>query len=249
MERNDILIELKNIIFETQGGKVIDDISCEFKKGKTYALIGPSGSGKSSLLKISAGLILPNNGIVEYCGKDIFHMHKAEEKSFRLHSAFVFQDSALWANQTIRQILELPVKFHFPKSTQQEIRSAVEEAVNLVGYKRSLDIRPASLSMGEQKLIAFARAMINHPDLIFLDEWTESLDEFSAERLINIVNHLKLQGKTIIFVSHDLEIIKYFADCIFIIEKGKLSKIIQKEEIKTDRSIIELIKKELSNEI
>lgn len=243
------LIELKNISFEAQGGKVITNVSCNFMKGKTYALIGSSGSGKSSLLKISAGLILPTEGTVDYEGADIFSMSKTETKSFRLHSAFVFQDSALWANQSILQIMELPLKFHFPKTSVKQRRSKIAEIIKLVGYNRSLDIRPASLSMGEKKLIAFARAILNNPELIYLDECTESLDEFSSKRILDIVLQMKAQKKTIIFVSHDLKEVTELADYIFIIEKGKLYKIIQKEEIESDKEIINLIKKELGNEI
>ena len=246
---NNSIIELNNVSFEPQGEKVINNISCKFEKSKTYALIGASGSGKSSLLKISAGLILPTEGTVEYKGIDIFRMNKSETKSFRLNSAFVFQDSALWANQSIRQILELPLKFHFPKMSVCSIKEKIEEVVNLVGYNRGLDIRPAALSMGEKKLIAFARAMLNQPELIYLDEWTESLDEFSSKRLFDIVLQLKKQNKTIIFVSHDLNEVKELADYIFIIKNGKLYKIIQKIEIDSDKEIINLIKKELGNEI
>ena len=243
------IIELKNISFETQGVKVINNISCKFERGKTYALIGASGSGKSSLLKISAGLILPSEGTVEYNGADISRMNKAETKAFRVRSAFVFQDSALWANQSIRQILELPLKFHFPKMSASQLKEKINQAVNLVGYNRNLDIRPAALSMGEKKLIAFARAMLNQPELVFLDECTESLDEFSSKRLLNIMLQMKEEKKTIIFVTHDLNEVKELADYIFIIEKGNLYKIIQKEEINSDKEIINLIKKELGNEI
>lgn len=293
---SETIIELKDVSFEVQGQKIVNNISCKFEKGKTYALIGTSGSGKSSVLKIAAALILPTSGKVLYkgglgdlCGGisdsgnsdirqhkdkgvlssigdfrgivshhhkdndekgiDIFKMHKKETKEFRLHSAFVFQDSALWANQSIRQILELPIKFHFPKMSAKQRTQKIKEAVELVGYKRSLDIRPAALSMGEQKLIAFARAIINQPDLIYLDEWTESLDDFSANRLLNIVQGFKQQKKTIIYVSHDLEIIQKLADYIYIIEKGSLYKIIKKEDMETDKELISLIKKELGNEI
>lgn len=237
------IIELKNICLSTQGTTVIDNISYSFEKEKATALIGPSGCGKSTLLKLAAGLILPTSGNVLYNGQDVFLMNRTQTLEYRRKSSFVFQDSALWANQSIRQILELPLKIHFPKMKLQERTEIIKRTLSSVGYKKQLDIRPAALSMGEQKLVAFTRAMLYEPDLLYLDEWTESLDEIASKRLVRIVKQKKKENKTVIFVSHDLNVIKTLADTVCIISEGKLSTVIPIEEVTTDESLEALIEK------
>jgi len=216
------IIELKNVSFSAQEGVIIDDISVEFKASKTTAIVGPSGGGKSTVLKLAAGLLVPDQGEVLYKGKNIALMNRAENLEFRREGAFVFQDSALWANQNLNQILELPLKIHYPEMSGNQRAQRIKSVTELVGYRKNLNIRPSFLSMGEQKLIAFARAMLCKPSLLFLDEWTESLDEAAADRLIEIVRRKKEEGTTILFVSHDLRIIKDLADFIVVIIDGKL---------------------------
>ena len=111
------IIELKGISFSAQDRKVLNDISIEFEESKITAIVGPSGSGKSTVLKISAGLLVPDDGEVLYKGKNIALMNRSENLEFRREAAFVFQDSALWANQDLFQILELPLKIHYPQMT------------------------------------------------------------------------------------------------------------------------------------
>jgi ABC-type multidrug transport system ATPase subunit len=240
------IIELKDVSFSTQEAEVLKNVSYSYEEGKTTALIGPAGSGKSMMLKLSAGLLLPSLGTVLYKEQDIALMNRQQNLIFRKESAVVFQDSALWVNQNIYQILELPLKIHFPEWSKEKIGQRITEVLSLAGYKRDVYIRPSSLSMGEQKLIAFARAMLCVPTLLFLDEWTESLDDSAVKRLITIVRQMKESNCTIIFVSHDLRIIKDLADYILLIVNGKLTLSLTKEQITEDDSIARIIEKEIA---
>ena len=115
------IIELDDIHFsDHEGRKIIQGVSIKYKPEKTTAIIGPSGGGKSTVLKISAGLIHPNQGEVLYNGKNIALMSRSETLDFRREAAFVFQDSALWANMDLFQTLELPLKIHFPSMTKKQ---------------------------------------------------------------------------------------------------------------------------------
>jgi len=225
------IIELKKVNFSAQHGKVLTDVNLGYSKGRTTAIVGPSGGGKSTVLKLSAGLLVPDDGEVLYKEENLAYMNRAENLEFRRETAFVFQDSALWANQNIYQILDLPLRIHFPKMTKKERFTRIKEVTNEVGYKRDLEIRPSRLSMGEQKLIAFARALLCKPSLLFLDEWTESLDENGAKRLINIVKEKQKSGFTIIFVSHVMRLILDLADHVIIIAEGKVSHEAPKDNI------------------
>jgi ABC-type multidrug transport system ATPase subunit len=130
---------------------------------------------------------------------------------------------------------------------QNERESRIREVLKEVGYKRDITIRPFQLSMGEQKLIAFARAMMCRPGLLFLDEWTESLDESAAQRLIGLVQRHQKEQNTVIFVSHDFRIIRSLADCIIMIVEGKFSIKASREEIDEDDELAEFIEKGIAS--
>ena len=235
------IIELKNVSFSSYEGKIVDDISILLEASKTTAIVGPSGCGKSTVLKLAAGLLVPDEGDVFYKGKNIKLMNRSENLDFRREGAFVFQDSALWANQDLFQILELPLKVHYPLMTGKERTACIKSVTERVGYKKRLNVRPAWLSMGEQKLIAFARALLCDPALLFLDEWTESLDDGSAERLVNIVKQKQREGSSILFVSHDMKLIKELADFVVVIIEGKVSIQAPKEQVIKYFNLHELI--------
>jgi ABC-type multidrug transport system ATPase subunit len=237
------IIELKDISFSDHDGrKIIQNISVEFPPGKTTAIVGPSGGGKSTVLKLSAGLLLPNEGEVFYYGKNISQMTRSETLDFRRSAAFVFQDSALWANMDLFQTLELPLKIHYPNMTRKQRQDRIKEVTTEAGYGKELNIRPSRLSMGEQKLIAFARAMLCNPSLLFLDEWTESLDENAADRLINLVRRKQREKTTILFVSHDMRIIMDLADFVVIVVDGKVTINAPKDLIISDLLLNDFVK-------
>jgi len=237
------IIELNNISFTAQDDKrIIQDITISFTTGKITAIVGPSGCGKSTILKISAGLLLPTQGDVTYNEKNIAYMNRSETLEFRRQSAFVFQDSALWANQDLFQILELPLKIHYPEMSKKDRAGRIKEVTEMAGYRKDLFIRPSKLSMGEQKLIGFARAMLCNPVLLFLDEWVESLDESSAEKLINIVRKKQRDGASVIFVCHDMRIIMDLADFIIVITEGKITANAPKEMIIGDLLMNDFLK-------
>ena len=237
------IIELNNISFSDQDDKkIIQDISISFTTGKITAIVGPSGCGKSTILKISAGLLLPTQGDVTFNERNIAHMNRMETLDFRRKSAFVFQDSALWANQDIFSILELPLKIHYPKMNRNDRARRIKEVTEMSGYRKDMHIRPSRLSMGEQKLIGFARAMLCSPSLLFLDEWVESLDETSAEKLINVVSRKQREGASVIFVCHDMRIIMELADFIIVMVDGKITANAPKEMIIGDLLMNDFLK-------
>jgi ABC-type multidrug transport system ATPase subunit len=242
---NEPIVELKNVSFAAQNESILRDVSYRYEEGKTTALAGPSGGGKSTMLKLSAGLLVPTGGDVYFRGKNIASMSKGQNLAFRKEAAMVFQDSALWANQTLYQILELPLRVHFPWMNAAEREARIRQVALEAGYRKDLMVRPAKLSMGEQKLIAFARAMLCRPALLFLDEWTESLDDDAARHLVSIVERMKGAGSTIIMVSHNLSLIKDLADYVIIIVNGQISKTFSKQDTFWERELAALIEKEM----
>ena len=241
------LIEMKNVSFAAEDRLIIQNFSHIFEEGNATALVGPSGCGKSTILKLSAGLLVPKEGEVFYRGRDVFAMNRQENLDFRREASMVFQDSALWANQSLQQILELPLRIHYPKMPQKERNIRIREVLDEVGYNRDLNIRPSQLSMGEQKLIGFARAIMCWPNMLFLDEWTESLDENSANRLIKLtLRHLKDRG-TVIFVCHDIDIVKQVADHIVLIRGGQHFNKFSLEQIEKNEDLAKYIERGIAS--
>jgi len=241
------LIELKDVSFSAQTQHIVRKFSFRFEEGKATALVGPSGCGKSTVLKLAAGLLVPSEGTVSFRGRDIFSMNRQENLAFRREAAMIFQDSALWANQSLYQILELPLRIHFPKMPPSERESRIHAVLADVGYRKDLSIRPAQLSMGEQKLIAFARAMMCKPKLLFLDEWTESVDDNAANRLISIVQRHHKEQNTVIFVSHDFRIVRNIADYVIMIIDGQFSRVFSREEIESDEDLANYVERGISS--
>lgn len=218
-----MLFETQNVEFHSRTTQIIKGISLSIEKGTVAGLTGKSGSGKSTLLKLIAGIYVPTGGKVLYDGKDIQAMSTSQNLSFRKKCAFVFQDSALLANQDIQQNLSLPLTTQFPKITAEEKNERISEVCNLTGYDRPLNLRPVDLSMGEQKKIAFARALINKPEVLFLDECTESLDRKAGAVIMNLLQDFIKKGNTVIYVSHSSSFITTLGGKIFVIDEGKLS--------------------------
>ena len=231
------IIELDNVSFSADGNLIVRNFSYSFEEGKTTAIIGPSGSGKSTVLKLAAGILVPTEGKVRFRGNEILTMNRQENLDFRRESSVVFQDAALWANQNLDENLALPLLTHFPEMSAPERKKRVNEVLGQVGYRRALNIRPSALSMGEQKLVAFARALLCGPKLFFLDEWTESLDDSAVNRAVQIVRRHRQEGNSVILVSHDFRIVKGLADYIVMIVEGAISNVFTHEQIENDEDL------------
>lgn len=216
------LFRLEDVTFNSHTSPIVNGVSLEIEKGTATAFLGRSGGGKSTLLKLIAGILVPSSGHVYFEDTDIGTMTESQNLAFRRRCSFVFQDSALWANQDILQNLSLPLQIHYPEMSPQDIKFAVQGICAMVSYTRSLSLRPSDLSTGEQKRIAFARAMICGPEVLFLDECTESLDQKGADTIINLLHNFLASGNTVIYVSHNGSFIKEFPGTFHIIEDGRL---------------------------
>jgi len=201
---------------------ILRDVSFALSEGRASFFMGAAGSGKSALLKTAAGLRPADSGEILYRGKSLAHLSRKEEAQFRRKSAFVFQDGALWANQSLFDNLALPVRVHEPGSSPAEVERAVRRVVELVGYEEDLKARPSDLSSGERRLIALARALILDPELLFMDEPFANLDEAASERVVGLVAALKERGRSLVVVTSRSDLVGRFADFIAVLGSGGL---------------------------
>lgn len=226
------LFEMKNVSFREGNIQVINDISLSIETGSITAFLGTTGSGKSTALKLMAGIFPPSEGKVFYKDKNIHSMSRVQNLEFRKEAAFMFQDSALWANQDLYHNLELPLTIHFPEMPPAEKKERIETYAQIVKYSRPLTNRPAALSIGEQKRIAFARALICEPKILFLDEPTESIDDKTADLFISLLQKFCYNGGTLIYVSHDPHFVNSFKCDKYYFDGGSLQdKILQEDSI------------------
>ncbi len=216
------LLEIKNVSYDDGLTQVIKDTSLSIEKGSVTALLGESGGGKSTVLKLLSAIVPPSSGKVYYNDKAFSKMSEKENLEFRKKSAFMFQNSALWANQSLYQNLELPLKIHFPNMPVEQMKQKIEDAAKLVEFSKPLSLRPASLSAGEQKRIAFARTLICEPEILFLDEPTESLNETAAGLFISILQEFCSRGNTLIYVSHDYKFVNTFKNYKYYFSNGTI---------------------------
>lgn len=217
------LLDMKQVSFSQGADTIINNVSLSIEKGSISAFLGKPGCGKSTSLKLLAGLVIPTSGKVFFEDKNIHSLSRKQNLNFRKRAAFMFQDSALWANQDLYNNLELPLRTHYPDMEISERRQRILETVKKVEFHKSLSLRPAALSIGEQKKIGFARALICNPEILFLDEPTESLDEKTANLFISILKEFCYNGNTMIYVSHDYNFIDSFENDKYYFENGVLA--------------------------
>ena len=214
------------------GGSVIravDGITLDVQPGEFLALLGASGSGKSSLLNLLAGLDHPTSGAVFVLGRELGRMSSFELSRHRNQTiGMVFQSFNLLPRMTVMENVELPLRLaEVPRSSRPE---RVKEALELVGLGERLAHRPGELSGGEQQRVAIARAMVNRPRILLADEPTGNLDSNTGEeilRLIAGINH-PTQGEeptTVLMVTHERELAERYAGRIVTLADGRIERI------------------------
>ena len=225
------LMMMKQVCYEDNNLKIINNISHYIETSTVTAFLGKPGSGKSTALKLLAGLIPPSSGTITFEDKDIHTLNQKQNMDFRRRASFMFQDSALWANQDIYHNLELPLLTHYPQMSAQERKERIKKYTELVDYHKPLIVRPAALSIGEQKKISFARALICEPEILFLDEPTESIDEKTEDLFIALLKDFISQNKTVVYVSHDNYLINSLLCDKIYFENGEIKEKILLDDI------------------
>lgn len=225
------ILKMKNVCYEDNNQKIINNISHYIEANTVTAFLGKPGSGKSTALKLLAGLFPPTSGSISFEDKEIHTMSQKQNMDFRKRASFMFQDSALWANQDIYHNLELPLQIHFPELSAAERKERIIKYTELVEYHKPLIIRPAALSIGEQKKISFARALICQPEILFLDEPTESIDDKTEDLFISILKDFIAENKTVVYVSHDNYLINSFLCDKIYFEDGEIKEKILLDDI------------------
>ena len=202
--------------------RAVDGISLEVGAGEFLALLGTSGSGKSSLLNLIAGLDRPTSGSVIVQDRDLAKLSREELAKYRLHVVgMVFQSFNLIPSMTLLENVELPLRFAEVDRGQRD--SLSRGALEQVGLKARLHHRPSELSGGEQQRAALARALINKPKLLLADEPTGNLDSHTGTEIMDMLRDFNREmGMTVVMVTHERALAERYAQRMVFLADGKL---------------------------
>ncbi|MCC2601307.1 cell division ATP-binding protein FtsE [Sphingopyxis yananensis] len=206
----------------TPEAEVLSDVSFALQPGSFYFLTGPSGAGKTSLLKMLYLAQKPSRGIVRIFGEDLVAMPRHRLPGFRRRIGVVFQDFRLIPHLSTRDNIALPLRI--AGVAEADLAGPVDEMLSWIGLQERAEAFPATLSGGEQQRVAIARAVIARPQLLVADEPTGNVDPDMAIRLLGLFEALNRLGTTVVVATHDLHLISQVEKAQMMrLEKGRLS--------------------------
>jgi len=217
------IIVLKNVTKKFSDNTVLDNISLSIEKGKTTVVIGPSGCGKTVLIKHLIVLLRPGSGEVYFKGRRIDNLPENELNRIRTHYGFLFQGGALFDSLNVAENIMFPIRQHYKITDRSGVDELVKTKLAMVGLEGFQRFYPASLSGGQRKRVALARAIALNPEIILYDEPTTGLDPIRADVINELI--LKLQkelGETTVVVTHDMKSAYKVADRIIMLHNGRI---------------------------
>lgn len=221
MSRTSSIVSLQNVgLRYGKGREVLRDINLELTPGSFHFLTGPSGAGKTSLLRLLFLTKKPTRGLISMFGHDMMSLSRRRLPKIRRKIGVVFQDFRLLDHLTVYENIALPLRVVGQKP--KDYRENVHELLNWVGLADYADVYPPVLSGGEQQRVAIARAVISQPDLLLADEPTGNVDPVMAQRLLGLFGGLNKTGTTIVIATHDSNLIAKSKNPVLVLNDGQL---------------------------
>ena len=215
------IIRLKGVTLHYGGDDVVRGVDLTVKQGETKIVLGPSGVGKSTILKAILGLLRPKAGEIYIHGKEISKLPERELVQIRLRMAMVFQHSALFDSMTVGDNVSYRLREH-GLATEEAAERRVEEMLRFVGLTGAAKLKPAQLSGGMKKRVAIARALAPDPEVFLFDEPTTGLDPVNVYNVEQLILKLKRHANTtIVIVTHDMDVASRLADSVALLHEGK----------------------------
>lgn len=226
------LIKVRKLKIAFGDKVVLNEIDFDIYAGETLAIIGPSGTGKSTVVKVLTGLLPPTAGSVLIGGLETSGYTQEQWDKLREHMGVVFQYSALFDFLTVGENVAFGLRRHF-KLTEEAVRLKVSELLEMVGLPGTEQMLPSELSGGMKKRVGLARALAMQPKIVFYDEPTSGLDPVMTMTISRLIRKTQKQlGVTSLLVTHDMESVFFTADRIAMLHEGKIVAVGTVDEIK-----------------
>lgn len=215
-------ITLKNVTFSRGGRKILDDISISIPTGKIIAVMGPSGTGKSTLLKLITGELKPDSGSIVFNNNNIPNMSSRALYQYRKEIGVMLQSNALFNELSVFENVAYPLREHFDLP-EDFLNVLVRMKLEKVGLRNASDLMPSELSGGMARRVALARAIVRDPSMMFYDEPFTGQDPITRWVLLELISRLhNTLGMTSLLVSHQVEMMNQLADLVYILSEGKI---------------------------
>lgn len=216
------MISVQNVTKKYRGTPrpALDQVSLEIEKGDLVFLVGASGSGKSSLMRLMLREDVPNSGSVHVLGENLVGLPARRVPFFRRKLGVVFQDFRLLPNKTVAE--NVAFSLEVIGKSRGFIQEAVPDVLGLVGLSEKADRLPNELSGGEQQRVALARAIVNKPAILLADEPTGNLDPTTSEGIMALINSINLAGTTVVMATHDRSIVDKMQRRVVELSQGQI---------------------------
>jgi len=232
IDKSESVISIKGLYKSFDELHVLTGVDFNVFKGENVAVLGKSGTGKSVLIKIIAGLLKPDRGEVIVLGKHVDKLDPKELDALRLHIGFSFQSSALYDSMNVYQNLAFPLTMNVKNLSKKEVDVAVNETLDAVGLLDKIKQMPADLSGGQRKRIGIARTLILKPQIMLYDEPTSGLDPVTSAEINELIIKVQKQYNTSsVIITHDLTCAKTTSNRIAMLLDGKFLKMGTFEEV------------------
>jgi cell division transport system ATP-binding protein len=215
-----VVLEDVRKVYETNHVTALDGVSFVVEKGEFVFIVGASGSGKSTMIRLLLKEVEPTSGRIIVGGRDLGRLKGSKVPLLRRNLGCVFQDFKLLPNRTAAENIGYALRVQGESNAL--IRKKVPEVMDLVGLAHKMSSRPEELSGGEQQRVSIARAMVNHPPLLICDEPTGNLDPDTSVGIMQLLYRINRTGTTIIMVTHDREMVDKMRKRVIALEAGKL---------------------------
>lgn len=214
------MIQFKNVSKSYGEIKALDKVSFKIDNGEFVFIVGPSGAGKTTIMRLLLGETKASSGEVIFDGQNVANLSKKELPHLRRKVGVVFQDFRLIPERTVRENVEVALAVH--DVDEDEWTARVDQVLKLVGIADKAELFPAQLSGGEIQRASLARALVINPKVVFADEPTGNLDWETADAIVELFEKINKEGKTVIVASHHQAIIKKLDKRVIKLEAGKM---------------------------
>lgn len=219
---DDFIMVIEDLWYSRGQKKIFEGLNINIRRGEVTAIMGPSGTGKTTLLRLMTGQILPDRGRILIGGEDVTKMSRRELYRLRKRIGMLFQNGALLTDLSVYDNVAFPLREH-TNLPERLVRHIVLTKLHAVGLRGAWRMSPAELSGGMARRVALARAMVMDPDIIFYDEPFVGLDPISMGVVVRLIRKLNdALGLTSIVVSHDVDEVSSIADRTFLISDGRV---------------------------